>query len=249
MSPLASLLSRGKDDAGLDEHDIADMPIARLQVVAKVNLLPDEIAEAERFRREQIIRVGAVAAAVVIVALASLAASSSVKSAQSKVNVEAARSVQLRAQVASLSAVPQTAAALATAQTQRTGALGQEVRWSEYLNNLGLLAPDTTQLQTLTITQVVDPTAAGAAPGAGLPISATGIPGIASVTFGGMSKTTDDVSYFLDAIAKQKGNVDPYFSQAQAMVDPVSNKPVTAFSGTVTVTSVVESGRYSGSGN
>lgn len=248
MSPLATLLSRGKEMQA-DDGDVADLGTTRVHVDARVNLLPPEIAEAERFRREQVVRGAAVLAALAVVGGLYVTAAGGVSSAQSEVDSATQRSTELSREVAALADVPATALALQTAQGQRTGALGNEVRWAEYLNNLGILTPASIQLESLSITQSVDAPAAAAAPGSATgPVSATGTPGIATVTFAGIAKSNDAVAFFLDSLAKQKGNVDPYFSSAKAAEDDRSKRDVVTFDATVTVNDEAKSGRYSTSG-
>ena len=248
MSPLATLLSRGKEDQ-VEGMDVPDLGSQRTFVVPRVNLLPAEIAEAEKFRREQIVRAGAVAAALVVVGLGVVSASSSVTSAQNELDVAQQRSTVLAAEVAALADVPATALQLQTVQTQRTGALGNEVRWSEYLNNLGLLAPSGTQITSMALSQTVDapPATAAAGTSAG-PLSATGAPGIASVTFEGIAKSNQAVAFFLESLAKQKANIDPYFTSATAEVDGASEREVVAFNASVTVDDQAKSGRYTSGG-
>ena len=247
MSPLANLLTRGKEDAD-PTLDVSDLPV-RATVVARVNLLPREIAEADRFRREQVVRGAVVAAAVVVVGALAVGAMHSVSQAQAAVAATTARSAQLNQQVAQLSIVPQTAAALTTAQTARAGALGQEVRWSEYLNNLGLIMPNGVELQSMTVTQSVDPSQTTSGTSTTGVVGALGTPGIATVEYTGIAASNQDVAFFITAIGKQLGDTDPYFTSAATTIDPVSGRPVVAFAASVTTTDAILSGRYSKVGN
>ena len=241
MSPLANLLSRGKeDDASVD---VSDLPAPALTVIARVNLLPPEIGEAERFRREQVVRGLVVVGAVAVVAVLAVSASGQVSEAQTGVDTAAARATELNAQVAALAEVPATAKELSTVEAQRTAALGSEVRWSQYLNGMGLVTGNlNTQIKTMSVSQ-------GQANASSAITSYTGLPGIATVNYTGISKTQKDFSYFLDALAKQKANVDPQFSSATTAVDTESGKEVISFTSSVTVTDAAESGRYSNSGD
>lgn len=252
MSPLANLLSRSKDgqeaDASLDVRDLAPRPV----LVARVNLLPAEIADAEIFRREQIIRAGALVAAVVIVGVGAFAASQGVTEAQKSVDAAAVRTSELQAEIRTLAEVPLTAATLKTAQTQRAGALGNEVRWSSYLNDLGLQTPPGIQIKTMEVKQNVDPApaaAAGAAAAPGGVVSATGKPGIASVSFTGITRPGDGLAFFLESLALQKGNIDPYFTEANGAVDDIAQRKVVEYNASVTVDDTAKSGRYTKSGS
>lgn len=246
MSPLANLLSRGKEEQD-PSLTVSDLPVFT-PTLARVNLLPPEIAEAERFRREQILRGAAVAGAVAVTVALFMGASNQVTQAEQDVAAAEARSSELQTQVRALSDVPRTAGELRAAQAQQVGALGQEVRWSFYLNNLGLITNDLqTQIQTMSVTQNL--TGGDASAPASGATSYTGTPGIATVTYTGVAKDADDVSYFLDALAKQPGNVDPSFTNAANAVDSASGEDVVGFNATVTVTEEAYSNRYSKTGD
>jgi hypothetical protein len=75
-----------------------------------------------------------------------------------------------------------------------------------------------------------------------------GVPGIATITYAGIAKDHRTVSFFLDALAKQKANVDPSFSSSATTVDPKSDREVVKFNATVTVNDQALSGRYSQTG-
>jgi hypothetical protein len=244
MSPLANLLTRGKEETNEASLDVSDLTASRVDVVAKVNLLPPEIAEGARFRREQVVRGLVVAATLGAVVVVTMSAMQSASDAEQAVAAEQARSTQLASQVRALAVVPATAELLAAAQAQRVGALGNEVRWSQYLNDVSLITPEGIQLKTMGVEQSVD-TAAGA-PGA--VVSATGQPGLATVTYAGSAASNRSLALMLESLAGQKGNIDPYFTSAEATVDGASKRDVVEFALTTTVTDEAKSNRYTNEG-
>lgn len=259
MSPLSSLLNRG-NETDVDP-DVGGLPQRHDQVAVRVNLLPPEIAEAEQFRRGQVVRGAAVVAAVGAVGGLFLLASQSVGSAQNEVDAAQGRASALQQQVAALSAVPQTIAAVQAAETRLGGAMGNEVQWSHYLNALGMTTPSGVAFRELSVNQDVDavtataaaPTtpadpAAAAAAAAAAPTSTItsplGKPGIATVTFSGTARQNNSIAVFLNRLAANDGNVDPYFTQASTEEDDASGQEVVNFEASVTVDETAKSGRY-----
>jgi Tfp pilus assembly protein PilN len=216
-------------------------------LIPRVNLLPQEIADAANFRRLQIKLGAAVAASLGVVGLLFVAASGQVSSAQEGLDTATASTQALQQQVTALAEVPQVYGQVAAAESQLSTAMGDEVRWSFYLTDLSLTIPNDVGLTSMSVKQ----TRTAAAPAAGAPsqpaagaTSVLGTPGIATVTFEGQAATQDDVAAFLDALAKQKSYVDPYFTNASKTDDADSGQEVVTFSATTTVTDQAKSGRY-----
>jgi Fimbrial assembly protein (PilN) len=106
-------------------------------------------------------------------------------------------------------------------------------------NDVGLTSMSVKQTRT-----AAAPANAGPAQPAAGATSVLGTPGIATVSFEGQAATQDDVAAFLDALAKQKNYVDPYFTNASKTKDADSGQEVVTFSATTTVTDQAKSGRY-----
>jgi Tfp pilus assembly protein PilN len=210
-----------------------------LDSLPRVNLLPPEIAETRRFRRIQMGLGGAVIGAVGIVALLYVAASSSVSSAQSDVDTANARHASLQSQTTKYSAVTSVYARAAAAQAMLTQAMGEEVRYSQFLNDLSLSVPENVWLKNVTFTQGGTATPAAAAPGA-TPVSANGI---GTVTFSGVGFKHDDVAVWLESLASQKGYANPYFSTSTEAL--LGTRKTVNFTSTATLTPAAYSGRYS----
>jgi Tfp pilus assembly protein PilN len=112
--------------------------------------------------------------------------------------------------------------------------MGQEVRWSYFLNDLSLTIPRHVWLNTMTVSSNA----------ATVPTPGTyAAPGIGTVIFEGQAYSHNDVAAWLESLAKQKGYTQPYFSDST--VQPIgSNSHAVKFSSQVIVTEDALSGRY-----
>jgi Tfp pilus assembly protein PilN len=208
-----------------------------LDSLPRVNLLPPEIAVARRMRRIQLGLGGAVVGAVGIVALLYVAASSSVSSAQTQLDAANARHSTLQTQTAQYSDVTQVYARAAAAQAMLTQAMGEEVRYSQLLNDLSLSVPDNVWLKNVTFTQTPATPAAPAAGAAALTPA-----GIGTVTFTGVGFAHDDVAVWLESLASQKAYANPYFSSSTEAL--LGTRKTVNFTSTASLTPAAYSGRY-----
>ena len=203
-----------------------------LVALPKVNLLPPEIAEGVRFRRIQMALGSGVLAAVGVVALLYLGATGAVNDATT--DLEAAQDTRsaLQAETAKYAEVEAVYSRAAQAQAMLTQAMGEEIRFSQYLNDLSLTVPDNVWLSDVTFDQ------APVAPAVG-----QSEPGIGTVTFSGVGFSHDDVAVWLDSLAKQKGYANPYFTNSTKEL--IGTRSTMKFTSTVTLTPAALSGRYS----
>lgn len=202
-----------------------------LVALPKVNLLPPEIAEAARFRKVQAGLAGGVLAAVGVVAMLYVGASGSLSEANSELETSQATGTQLQAETAKYRDVTAVYAQAAAAEAMLTSAMGEEVRYSQFLNDLSLTVPENVWIKDVVFAQ------APVTPGVG----ATE-PGIGTVTFSGVGFKHDDVAVWLESLAKQKGYANPYFSNSTEAL--VGTRTTVNFSSTVTLTSDALSKRY-----
>ena len=202
-----------------------------LPVLPRVNLLPPEIAETARFRRITYGLGGGLLCAVGVVALLFVAASSAVSEAGTEVETATAQNTALQAETARFADVQAVYGRAAAAQAMLTTAMGEEVRYSQYLNDLSLTVPENVWVKNVTFAQVPAPTVAGST-----------TPGIGTVTFTGVGFKHDDVAVWLDSLAKQKGYVNPYFTTSTRAL--LGNRKIVNFTSTVTLTADALSGRY-----
>ncbi|MDX6266238.1 MAG: type pilus assembly protein PilN [Frankiales bacterium] len=212
--------------------------------MARVNLLPPEIAERAAFRRVQVGLGVAIAAAVGVVGLLYVSASHGISSAQQDVDAASAQSTRLQGQVSSLQNVTATFAAADAAEAQLKTAMGDEIRWSQMMNDLSLAMPSNVWLKSLTFTQTPPAAAAvtsGTPAAAATNASAAAAP-IGTFTVTGIGYSHDDLALWLESLGSLKTYADPYFSSsAESLLD---TKPIVTFSSTANVTPDALSNRY-----
>ena len=197
----------------------------------KVNLLPPEIAEGARFRRIQLALGGGVLAAVGVVAMLYVAASGSLNDANAELSAQTATGAQLQAENAKYADVTAVYAQAAAAEAMLTQAMGEEIRYSQFLNDLSLSVPENVWVKNVTFAQTVVPPALGSTE-----------PGIGTVTFTGVGFKHDDVAVWLESLAKQKGYANPYFSSSSEAL--IGTRTTVEFESSVTLTPDALSKRY-----
>ena len=207
----------------------------------QVNLLPPEIAEKAVFRRVQLGLGAAVVAALGVVGLLYLSAASSATSAQGDLDTATSSGQSLQAQSAKYSEVTGVYARAAAAQTQLGTAMGDEVRFSQLLNDLSLSIPTNVWIKNLSYTSSAAPAAGAAATATTAVPGAT--PGIGTLNVTGVAFSHDDVAVWLESIGSQKTYVNPYFASSTEAL--IGTRKVVNFTSTATVTAVARSGRYS----
>ena len=212
----------------------------RLSTLPRVNLLPPEIEQERRFRRTQLGLGAGVLASVGVVAVLFLTANSQVAEAEGELADSKRQTTRLEAQTAEYSQVPLVYSQVEAARAQLELAMGREIRWSFYLNDLSLKIPNKVWLTSMTVT------VADAAPGsavAAAPGTASFIdPGLGSVTFAGTALRHNDVAAWLDSLAKQKGYKQPYFTNSTK--SEIGDEEVVNFQSQVSITEEALSKRY-----
>ena len=220
----------------------------------RVNLLPPEIAEQKKARRIQAGLGVALASSVVLVGGLWFMASQSVSSAQEELAAAQSTRTALQADVARFSQVTSIINATQAAEAQVYTAMGDEVRYSQLLNDLSLAIPSTVWLKTLAYAPATAAPAPGAA-GAPVAAGAPGAPGataalatqIGTFNVTGQGYEHDDVALWLDAIGRlTKSYDDPYFSTSTK--SPLGEKTIVNFTATAKVQSTARSGRYKPAG-
>jgi Tfp pilus assembly protein PilN len=213
---------------------------AGVAVMPRVNLMPPEIADAERFRRLQLAMGGAVVLAAVVVGALYMHAKSGISAAQQQVNTAQSQNAALQSKLNSLSAVKTTFAEVQTKQQLLQQAMGQEIRWSYMLNDLSLRIPSNVWLTGMSATE----TTVGA--NATTPVPST-VPGgpvsdIGTISFSGVGFQHDDVATWLDALAKERGFTQPTFSSSAETA--IGGRGVVDFSTTAVIDVKALSNRY-----
>ncbi len=223
----------------LSDHvrEVAEGGLTR-GALPRVNLLPPEIAERARFRRIQYGLGLGVVGALGVVTLLYVGASSGVNDAQTDLTAATDTGSTLTAEAGRYSEVTAVYAKAAAAQGMLTAAMGQEVRYSQLLNDLSLSVPENVWFTDIGFTQTDGATPA-AAPAAG---AVATDPGIGQVTFSGTAFTHDDVAVWLESLATQKGLADPYFSSSTEKL--IGTRKAVEFTSTATLTPAALSGRF-----
>ena len=200
----------------------------RLATLPRVNLLPPEIEEQRRFRHVQAGLGGAVVASLVVVGALLVAAGAQVGKAQA---------AQLQVKIGEYAEVPLVYGQVEAAHAQLGLAMGREVRWSYFLNDLSLKMPRHVWLDSMTVTSTATAATAVAAPAVYPTL------GIGTVAFEGHAFRHNDVAAWLNSLATQKGYAQPYFTDST--VSPLGNNDhAVKFSSQVTVTDAALSNRY-----
>ena len=202
-----------------------------LPTLPRVNLLPPDLAEAAHLRRIQLGLGVGVVAAVGLVGLLYAGASGAVSDADRELQAATAEHGRLQAQVATYRDVTGKYAAAGAAQEMLVQAMGGEVRYSRFLNDLSLSMPDGVWLTSATWSQ--DP--AGTAGQLG------------TVSMSGVAKHHDDVAVWLEKLASQPGYASPYLQSATEAL--LGTQVVVNWSTTVALTPDALSGRYHTSGS
>jgi Tfp pilus assembly protein PilN len=211
----------------------------RLATLPRVNLLPPEIEQARQFKKVQAgLGLGVVAALGIVGALV-LAAGAQVNDAQSDLDTQKAHGVTLKSDVAKYADVPVLYAQVDAAQAQLTQAMGKEIRWSRFLNDVSILTPGKVWLTKVTVVQKVDETVAAPAP-----VGATfGSENIGTITVQGKGSTHNDVAAWLKALSGETGLVDPYFTQSTQA--KIGTEDSVTFDSQVSITEDLLSHRFS----
>jgi len=210
-----------------------------LGTLPRVNLLPPEIEERRRFKKVQAGLGVGVAVAVGVVGALVLVTNGQVSNAQSDVDTQTARGTVLQADVAKYADVPIVNAQVDAAKAQLTQAMGQEVRWSRFLNDLSIITPGKVWLTNVTVVQQdANSALATAAPAAG----SYETPNIGTITFQGQGSTHNDVAAWLKALGTEQGLANPYFTRSTEQ--KIGTEDAVTFDSSAVITEDLLSGRF-----
>ena len=205
----------------------------------RVNLMPPEVAEAKAMRRLQTVLGAAGLASVAVVGVLYVSASHSVSAANSDLESAKAQTTQLQGQVAKYKDVTATINAANAAQAQLVTAMGDEVRYSQLLNDLSLAVPSTVWLKSLQFSSTAPSVGT---PGAA-PVSYNGVLPMGTMTVQGIGFSHNDVALWLDALAGlDKTYANPYFTNSTEAL--IGKRPTVNFNANAVVLSSAQSHRY-----
>lgn len=216
---------------------LVEAPVLSVFVLPRVNLLPPEIAERARLRRLKVVLTGGLVATVGVVGALYASAAADVGDATAQVAAVTARSADLQAQTRALAHVDALYGQADQARARLAAAMGEEVRFSQFLDDLSKQVPEHVWLTDITFTQT---------PSTGAPSAeatpATGETSIGTVTFTGVGFRHDDVAAWLDSLAAQEGFADPYVTDSTAGL--IGGRRTVSFTSSVTITADALSRRY-----
>jgi Tfp pilus assembly protein PilN len=218
-------------------------------VLAAVNLLPKTYARRAAVKKAKIFAAAAVVVALLLALLGWMIAWQKETAAQEALDAATAERTLLTAEVAQYSEVPKVFSAVADAQAQLRLAMGNEVRWSFFLNDLALTMPSGVSLDTLAVTspapgaptQATAPSSAGAS-SASEPTSGAGVPGLGTMNVSAKAFTYNSVANWLDSLAKLPTVADPYVGSISAGTE--EGTKIVTFTSTGNVTAEALSNRY-----
>lgn len=208
-----------------------------LAALPRVNLLPREIQERRRARQVQVVLGAAVAGSAVLVGALFLNAHHGVSSAQSDLASAQQKQQSLQADIAKYNSDVALRAQLTAKQGMLGQAMGREVQWSHYLNDLTLRIPDNVWITNVTANETVDAPTTATTTAQVLPD-----PGYGTVTFQGVAFSHDDVAAWLNSLGKEKGYLNPYFTDStENFIGP---RKTFDFTSSVNLDDKALSGRY-----
>lgn len=220
----------------LVREEAAGVAVATLP---RVNLLPPEIAENKAFRVMQLRLAAVVVVALAIVGLVYMQVAGGESSARNRLDAAQSQSTSLQHQISKLSNVTATAKQLEAAQGALAKAMGAEVRWSRYLNDLSITLPSNVWVTNVTVTETAAPAGSTAAAAA---TAGKGTSSLGSLSIQGKALSFNDVAVWLETLAKEKGYTDVWLTQGAT--EKIGDQEVVDFTSTVGFTPQVLSQRY-----
>jgi len=199
--------------------------------VPRVNLLPIEILEGRRFHRTQAVLGSAILITALVAAGITFWAQQGVNDANKSLHTSQAKVSALQAEQAKYAMVPKVIAEVNAANTAQTLAMGGDILWYRYLNDLDGIRPTGLELTGITVTPA---TAASSAPSSN-PLVPTGL---GTITITGTATRYDEVSTWLEQLTKVAG-----FSAATLTSAAQTDGTLTFTSGAVVDLGAL-SGRY-----
>jgi Tfp pilus assembly protein PilN len=198
-------------------------------MVPRVNLLPPEILAARRFRRTQLMLACVLAGTVLVAGAVTAWAAHDVSAARDDLQTVTARTAALHAQEQRYAEVPKVLAQVDAATAARQVALGEDVLWYRFLDDLAVATPRNVWLGSVTVSQSTGVVATTSDP---LTPPARG-----TVTFSGSALHFPDVASWLTQVGAVHG-LDASRLQTAARGADVSGAAA-GKAGTVTFTSTI----------
>lgn len=178
------------------------VPVGGIRVdwapVPKVNLLPPEILDGRRFRGVQRVLAAAVLVTVAAGGAVFVWSLHEVSVARAELETTKARTAQLRTEEAKYADVPRVLAQVEQATKAREAALGRDVLWYRFFDDLAAATPQSVSLTNVAVAMDAGGTVTGPAD----PLTPAGL---GTVSFTGAGDRFPDVSAWLDSVASLDG--------------------------------------------
>ncbi len=206
MSTPLSTIKAPAPQGGTGGPPDAVVPLTAIHPVARVDLMPPGVRAARRFQRAR----GLMALAVAVTALVAggllLAARQDAAAAQDELAAEQARTATLQAQATQYSEVPALISSIDRADAALSTAMGAEIAWYPYLDDLSRSAPESVWFDQVSFTNTAgDPQ----------PVDLLADPdAAATISMRGGALSHADVVAWLEAMSGLVDWTDPLFSQS-----------------------------------
>lgn len=214
-------------DQAQEELELPSVP--PIVAVPAVNLLPTTYARRAALARAKAFALAVVGVAAIIVAFGFTVTWQQASEAEARVAAASEQRAALQREANKYSDVPRIFNDVALAQRQLELAMGNEVRWSFFLNDLALTIPSGVSLDTLQVTAL--------GPG-GLPSPS----GIGKMTVSAKAFSYNTVANWLDSLAKLPTLSDPYLGGIKA--GSLEGQEIVTYTSTAAVTERALSQRY-----
>lgn len=188
----------------------------------KINLLPPEIKERQRARRQTTLVLLAGAAVLVLLVLFYLAQVGRLAGARRDLQAQEDRNSQLEQRIAELQRFDQLREELEATRTLEDQLLANAVLWSAVLRDISLVIPGDTWLTAMTAGLFEE--AAGAAGAEGL---------VGEISFNGFALSHRAVALWLSRLEDVRGFANPWLSNSQKTL--IGTREVVQFTSSVDV--------------
>ncbi|MCW2560900.1 MAG: Fimbrial assembly family protein [Mycobacterium sp.] len=199
-----------------------DTLVVAVPRLPRVNLLPQEINEANKARQVKLGLVAVVVATALGMGYLTVTAGSSVGEAQDSYDAAQRKTQTLKVELSKHTGITALKAQVVERQNLLNAAMSQNVEWGAFLNDVRLGMPRGARLQTWNISLSPPATAAtGATFGSG---------GVATWAFTGQAATYEDVAKLIESIYKIQAVDSVYATAVKKDTDVSSKKTVYTFS-------------------
>jgi Tfp pilus assembly protein PilN len=205
--------------------------------VPRVNLLPPEVLERRRFRKVQGRLVSVIVLVLLVIAGAGTWSQLQVGNARDDLTATENRTSDLQREQAQYAQIPLTLATVDQAKSARAEAMGSDVLWYRFLNDVALALPSSVTLSTMTVT--LNDASASSTETAPL-IS----PGIGTVAITGTAGDYPAVASWMESVTEVAGVASVTLQTATREATDDGESPDVSYTAQLVVTDAALSHRY-----